>query len=391
MINRKEILIIEFSNFEDYPIGGYTTFVCNLMQVFDNELILVGISTDRKDPVGKWFKKEINGKIYDFFAIFRYNKSIIKHAIPDRLAIYCLLKFYKKKILSRHLNNVFIQRPEVLFSIKSFRYENICFRSAGMQNPLSVSKYWYSKYFARYFDKLFFACLKEIKTFLGTGDEEAIQKFVSRTNNKINRSSIIKFPTRIDTNVFRPINLDIARASLSIPSSQIILLTIGRLGWFKGWQFMIDCFEEFQKIIPDCTLYFIGEGEDRQKIENYIISKNLLSKIKLVGAKSSNEISLFLNASDLFIMGSHKEGWSTSLLEAMSCGVPTCTTDFSSANEIIIVGISGFVEKHDISLFVDKMVKALQLERHKLPILSEVKKYAVSELKEDLLKCWNLI
>lgn len=391
MINQKKILIIEFSNYENYPIGGHSTFVFNLMQAFGNDLILVGITTDKNDPVGKWIKKEIRGTVYDFFAIAKYNKASTKHLIPDRLAIYCLLKFYKNKILSKNIDNIFIQRPEVLFAIESFNYKNICFRSAGMENPLSVSKFWYSKYFAQLFDKYFFYCFKEINTFLATGDEQAIQGFLLRSNNKIKRSSVIKFPTRIDTSIFKPIDKEIARTKLNIPTSQTLILSIGRLGWLKGWKFLIDSFEAFQKIMPHSVLYFIGEGEDYQEIENYITSKSFTSKIKLVGGKNSNEISLFLNASDLFVMGSYKEGWSTTLLEAMSCGVPTCVTNFSSAKEITIEGVSGFVEKHDIPLFVEKMVTSLQLDREKLPILSEVKKYAVSELRDDLLKHWQLI
>ena len=51
-MDRKKILLIEFCNYEDYPIGGYVSFAKNLMATFKNDLILIGITTQKQDPVG---------------------------------------------------------------------------------------------------------------------------------------------------------------------------------------------------------------------------------------------------------------------------------------------------------------------------------------------------
>jgi hypothetical protein len=67
MDTKKRILIIDFCNYQDYPIGGYLSFAKILMETFGNDLALVGITTQISDPVGKWFKKVINGFNYDFF------------------------------------------------------------------------------------------------------------------------------------------------------------------------------------------------------------------------------------------------------------------------------------------------------------------------------------
>ena len=85
------ILLIDFCNFEDYPIGGYLSMAKNLMQSIGNQLQLVGITTVKQDPVGKWYKKEIDGVVYDFFALARYNQAVTKH----------LKNIYKEKELER--------------------------------------------------------------------------------------------------------------------------------------------------------------------------------------------------------------------------------------------------------------------------------------------------
>ncbi len=91
MAEVKRILIIDFTNYEDYPVGGYLSFARNLMFSFGPSLALVGITTSNEDPVGRWYRKTIDGTFYDFFAIARYNKAKTKHVIPDRLASYCLV------------------------------------------------------------------------------------------------------------------------------------------------------------------------------------------------------------------------------------------------------------------------------------------------------------
>ena len=59
----KRILIIDFCNYYDYQIGGHLTFAKSLMKAFGNQLALVGITTDRSDPIGRWIKKISMGLI----------------------------------------------------------------------------------------------------------------------------------------------------------------------------------------------------------------------------------------------------------------------------------------------------------------------------------------
>lgn len=386
----KRILLIDFCNFNDYPIGGYLSFAKNLMIAFGNDLALVGITTDSNDPIGKWFKKSIRGVDYDFFALTKYDINRTKYFLPDRLVCFMLLKFYKRKIFSINIKNVFIQRQEIVPAIRNCKFINVCFRFPGLENPLSISKYWYGKYLASFFDKLLFISLKNVSLILATGDEIAIDEMIERSRNSIKKESVVPFPTRINTEIFKPCNKLDARIRLNIPSGVPIIVSTGRLSWYKGWKFMIDCFSVYEKGKPGSLFYLIGEGEDLQAIEEYIDVSNLKGKINLVGKQDINRVALYLNAADLFIMGSYKEGWSTSLCEAIACGIPACVTNFSSAKSIIIEGKNGFViDDHSIELFTQGMQNAAKIA---LPIDNDnVKAYAVTKLRAELLKKWQLI
>ena len=102
------------------------------------------------------------------------------------------------------------------------------------------------------------------------------------------------------------------------------------------------------------------------------------------------QIALYLNASDLYIMGSYKEGWPTALMEAVACGVPVCATEFSSVDEIIIEGVNGYISRNrSEEQFSDAMAKAVKLKR---PVRNEhVTRYSTGNLKEDILQYWELI
>lgn len=387
-MQESRIVFIDFTNYEDYPIGGYLSFAKNMIEAFGPQLALVGISTCPKEPVGKWFKKEIDGLQFDFFAMARYKKSKTKHIIPDRLATYFLVRIYDRKINKIGIGNVFLQRHEILLALRAVS-RNICFSFAGLENPLSISKYWYGKLVARHFERSFFKKLGIVSAILARGDDNAIEQLVRRSGRTLPVGILNKFPTRINSKIYIPGNKEESRLTLSLPLDQVIIVTIGRLAEFKGWRFMIDCFNDFNRNIPASRLYFVGEGEDYQKIKTYIVESKLENRVLLVGKQNQQVISTYLNAADMFIMGSVKEGWSTSLMEAIACGVPSCVTDFSSATDIIIEGLNGYVVKFgNRKDFVENMKKALCLPR---PVESgHIRQYSTVNLKRDILKYWIL-
>lgn len=388
MAEEKRILIVDFTDYEDYPIGGYLTFARNLMESFGPVLALAGITTSVNDPVGRWFKKTIKGTEYDFFAMARYNGTKTRNVIPDRLVNYLLALHYKRKIFGIGINNVFLQRHESLMAF-SDRNKNICYSFPGLENPLTISKYSYAGLLAKWFEKQFFKKVVNANIILARGDNDAISDMLSRSNGTLGKRTIIKFPTRIKIAVFRPISKDEARAKLDLPATATIVVTTGRLAWLKGWKFMVDCFEKFSHKVVDPIFIMVGEGEDYQKLKLYISEKNLDDKILLKGKKNREEIALYLNASDLYIMGSYKEGWPTALMEAIACGVPACATEFSSVSEIILEGENGYVIRNrDEEIFVESMLKALNLPR---PVKNDhVIRFSTENLKNDILNYWNL-
>jgi len=385
----RRILLIDFTNYEDFPIGGYLTFARNMMSSFGRDLALVGITTSGDDPIGRWFKKTIDGIEFDFFAMIRYRNNKTKRIIPDRLVNYLLVKYYKQKILSIGINNIFLQRQESLLAVHKSG-KNVCYSFAGMDNPLVNSKYRYGSLLATWFENRFFKKIGFAGTILGRGDNDAIRDMLARSNGALKGREVVKFPTRIDTSIFKPEPMIDARLKLGLAKDCVIVATTGRLAWWKGWKFMIDSFARFSQGFDKTLFVMVGEGEDYYKIKSYIADNKLNDKILLTGRKDRNQIALYLNAADVYIMGSYKEGWPTALMEAVACGVPACATDFSSVDEIIIEGVNGHIMRNrSEEQFAEAMASSLKLKR---PVKNDhVTKYSTDSLKADILRYWELI
>lgn len=388
----KRILLVEICNYTDYPIGGYLSFAKQMLSSFDNQLLLVGLSTD-KTTVGEWGKKEINGIEYDYFSVMHSNLNSRKSIIPARLKSYLAVRKYRDKILSKGVDNVFIQTPEVLFALRKSNIKNVCTRIPGVENPMKISRYWYGKYFASIYDFLFYKLVKKSSVIFASADSNAIKKFIDEGKGILSAEKVIQFPTRVNTEIFYPKNKGNCRELLKLDKNEILITTTGRLNKLKGWEFMLDCFLEFNKIYNNSKFVFIGDGEDRNKIEKKIIDMKLESKVSIAGRLNHDKLSQYLGASNLYIMGSYVEGWATSLVEAIASGIPVCVTDFSSASDLVENGLNGYIIKdHDKAKFVKSMIDCLNLSENDLEQKSlSLENMSVSNLKKSILKHWRLI
>ena len=388
-----KILLIEICNYIDYPIGGYTAFAKQMLTAFGNQLVLVGMSEDENTPIGKWIKKEINGEEFDFFSVIKVKKTNKKSFIPGRLKSYWAVWKYKSKILEIGIENVFIQAPEVQFALRNESIKNLCIRIPGVENPLTISRYWYGKYFSKIFDYFFFKILRKSNVILASADNLAINNFLVRGRNMLDPSKVIEFPTRVNTNIFYTMSKNKVRNDLEINLNKKVIVTTGRLSELKGWRFMLESFMIFRETYPDSLFIFLGDGEERKKIEDYIEFHNITEHVLLAGRIEHKELSLFLNSADIFVMGSYFEGWATSLVEAIACAKPVVCTNFSSAKELVENGTNGYViEKHDENLFAELMITSLTIpEKNLLSKSEEIQKYATSNLKDSILNHWKLI
>ncbi len=377
------ILYIESCNYIDFPIGGQLTFARQAIKAFGNNLALVGIATD-EIPIRQWIKKNIDGIVFDYFATHRVKIKPGKPFIPRRLTSWFYLKLSKKKILSIEFNYCICRAPEVMLAIHKWNILNLCYYFPGMSNPLELSRRWYGRLMKNIWEGIFYPTLKTANTILAAADKKSIDLTLKKAKKFATDISITQFTTRIDTDVFHVHHNNNYRKELNISEKEITVITTGRLHWAKNQKFLIDAFGIFHKKFPKSRFIIIGDGNLINDLKDYISQKYLNDYVDLVGFKAPEEIAKYLNIADIFIMGSIMEGWATSLVEAKACGVPICTTNFSSAKEIVTKDVGQVIEIRDSIIFAEQMEVLLlnNLTLRKNP--PDVSSYSVSKLRDDL-------
>lgn len=113
-----------------------------------------------------------------------------------------------------------------------------------------------------------------------------------------------------------------------------LMITVGRLEKQKGFDILIDAYARLAEDFPDWDLVVLGEGSERDRLEEQIDRKGMTSRISLPGRVGN--IADWYARADFFVMSSRFEGFPNVLVEAMAYGLPVVSFDCDTGPEDII-------------------------------------------------------
>ena len=152
-----------------------------------------------------------------------------------------------------------------------------------------------------------------------------------RTKN-IEQLKVIKNGIEIDKYKF---NNDMRlkyRKELKI-EDKIVYGHVGRMCHEKNHKFLLELFNEIQKIQSNSVLLLIGEGELEKNIDNKIKELKLEKKVIRLGYR--DDTNYLYNCMDAFLFPSIKEGLGLALIEAQTNGLPVfCSNSIPQEAEI---------------------------------------------------------
>lgn len=104
-----------------------------------------------------------------------------------------------------------------------------------------------------------------------------------------------------------------------------VLGHVGRLNYVKNHKFLLDVFAEVLKLRPDARLVIVGEGEERERIEEKAKNLGITDKVILTGVR--RDVYDLLEAMDVFVFPSLYEGLPVTLIEAQATKLPCLISD----------------------------------------------------------------
>ncbi len=154
---------------------------------------------------------------------------------------------------------------------------------------------------------------------------------------QIDKSKLLFLPNGYSQDLFLPMDSNNARIKLKLPLDRTILVNIASLEAYKGQKYLIEAMKKILVIRQDIMLYIVGQGSLENSLQSLINKYGLQDNVILAGGnKPREEIPLWMNACDVFVLPSLSESFGIVQIEAMACGKPVVATRNGGSEEIIM-------------------------------------------------------
>ena len=144
--------------------------------------------------------------------------------------------------------------------------------------------------------------------------------------------------------------------------------------------------------MPNWRLRIIGEGVERNSLQQMIENYNLGDKIYLIGRRNKNEIISIYSESDFFVLSSRAENFSVAILEALAAGLPVVGTICGGIRECIDERNGLLVPVDDVECLADSILTmATNLDKYDRDYITDncKQRFSPSVLAHDLTKIYE--
>lgn len=124
-------------------------------------------------------------------------------------------------------------------------------------------------------------------------------------------------------------------------NDKLIIGHIGRFSKQKNHLFIVSLIEKMKNQELDFKILLIGDGELKEGILNELSNWGLNKYVIYLGLQ--DDVSLWLNIMDVFILPSLYEGLPVVLVEAQSTGTPCIVSEFVSKEADLGLGLTDFI------------------------------------------------
>jgi len=172
-----------------------------------------------------------------------------------------------------------------------------------------------------------------------------IENSAAKSVYQSNQQKFVAVPPGVDTTEFQPRlkNQDLLKKYFILPDEKVVLFVGGldAAHYFKGLDLLIDAFAETD--LNQVKLLIVGEGNLKENYIHKVKELNLGDKIIFAESVDDEELPLYYNLADLFVLPSidSSEAFGIVLLEAMASGVPILASNLPGVRSVVQKGISG--------------------------------------------------
>ncbi|QDA30610.1 glycosyltransferase family 4 protein [Thermococcus indicus] len=194
---------------------------------------------------------------------------------------------------------------------------------------------------------------------------------------------VYHIPNGYNQDRIRTIPKSEARKKLGLSQDVKILFNLARLLPYKGHRYLIDAMSIVVKERDDIVCFIGGSGPLKEKLQEQINKLGLQEHVKLLGFVPDDQLALWVNAADLFVLPSLSESFGIVQIEAMAVGIPVVATINGGSEEVITSEDYGLLcPPKDPECLAEKILIALEKEWDR----EKIRKYARQFTWENIAK-----
>lgn len=356
-----KILVYSVCDYEKLPNGGEVMLLNNFLSANSsskNNYYLVGMTFDKKDEVGKWQKKKIGNKTYDFFPVCKVLKDKEKTHIPFRLKVMLGIAFYWKKINAIDADYHYIHEAELAIPMWNKKIDIVYHGHGDPCQTLKISRFpiFRLKVFSDIYWKIIAVTLKKSCKLIWAADRSRELYIKQQPKMKeMVESKSCTVHSSFDTKMV-PDN------RLKLDSKKKHIVTVGRLSRVKRIDFLLQVVAAIAREEKDIDFIICGDGEDKKELMDLSNRLGVADKVVFLGLCDRKQIATALKESEVFVFASENEAMSLVVLESLYMGTPVVSTNVGDIAYAVHNGKTGYlVNDYDLSLYVDSVKRVLEL------------------------------
>lgn len=319
-------------------LGGVEKIVVNLLKRMDKQKYDITLLSIVDDGIFKKDVMNIPGIKYKYFfkGYFKRSRNDINskfYKISTRMMniiwkwYLFLIKYFPKYLYKKNIKEVY----DIEIAFMEGKVAKII---ANSNNKNSKKVAWIHTDIENISRKNMFVSLDE--------EIDCYKKF----NKIVCVSTDVKFhfchKTGITENVvvqLNPINIKEILEKSKEPIKEkmihngIIICAVGRLAFEKGYDRLLKVHRKLLREHINNTIWIVGEGLERARLEEYIKDNKLEESVQLVGYTQNPY--KYLKEADIFVCSSRIEGLSSTVIEAAILDKPIITTLCSGMRDIL--------------------------------------------------------
>lgn len=176
---------------------------------------------------------------------------------------------------------------------------------------------------------------------------------------KPSKQVIIHNGTNLD--LFKKTDGSIIRSKLNIPKDAFVFVTSAKWRVHKRLDAIVESFNQFRRRHSEVSTYLIVIGEhDDMKVDNVFFVQRI----------DNAELPVYYGAANVYLFYSWLDNCPNSVVEAISCGLPTICTNQGGTRELVEMSHGGIVVDADVP-FQFKEVELYKPPRPDMEKISE--------------------